>query len=1018
MRRLLQSALILGLSSLAAAVFKDEVGHADFHHALVGVPQRDTTFFHRPRLEDKASLLYTLGDVGVVGAINPSNGAVVWRQQIAANATGAAAGGHLRASEGENWIASAHGSRVQAWNALTGRNVWQMEFEGEVKDLEIMDITENSRKDVLAMFDEDGVTVLRRLHGAVGTVIWEFRSTTKDVPLQVSTNHASLYVISLHGSPSSYTLKVISVDPATGRRADEWTIGTKGEVHQPEDVMFVGANSAAPFLAWTNAAVTKLSVNVLGTKSRQEFALPPDTVSVHIHAPQQVQSLPHFLVHIRSQSGGLGETGNRGEVYHIDLKTGNIKSAFELPFLPGLGAFSTSSEGANVYFTRVHDDEVLVTSSEDSITLASWRLKAGEFVEPMHAVSEVVKKAGGEGFAVRSALVTRSNDWMMIRNGGHDWTRPEGLSGAVAAVWAEVPEDELLAKVLEQEAHTNPLSAYVRRVTRHMADLIYLPGYLVSIPSALMSNIFSSDATSSHGTFGFNKIIVLATKRGCFYGLDTGDHGKVLWSTSFFNQAPGEAFDVRGMISDDEKGTVTVRGSKGELLVIRTTNGQLVEGQPAGILPPVASTAVIEDASGKWLLPFGADGKPSEGLQAGKGPASTLVVQGQDGILKGVKFIDSGDKAVEQEIWQLQVYPGQKIVDVATMPTHNPVASIGRVLGDRRVSYKYLNPNAMVVAVFEEATTKLSIQLVDSISGQVLAAQQYEGVDADKAISCAIAENWYACTFFGEYALGGSSQSIKGYQLMVSDLYESPEPNERGPLGSAANFSSLAPVDTPSGVPVPWVMSQAWVVSQQLEKLAVTQTGQGITNKELLAYMPETHGVLGMPRALLDPRRPVGRDPTAAEMEAEGLPRYAPGMEIDSKTVVSHEWDVLGVEGILATTAAVESTSLVVAYGVDVFGTRVAPSGVFDILGKGFDKAVLTATVLALFVGVVAVAPMVSFPFLPPFCPCQRVVSTAPSVDFGLLTCRVYVGAEKADQCGVGGSHVGSGGAFGNVLSR
>lgn len=48
------------------AVFRDEVGEIDYHHELLGLPQRETTFFHRPRSEDKASLLYTLSDLGVL----------------------------------------------------------------------------------------------------------------------------------------------------------------------------------------------------------------------------------------------------------------------------------------------------------------------------------------------------------------------------------------------------------------------------------------------------------------------------------------------------------------------------------------------------------------------------------------------------------------------------------------------------------------------------------------------------------------------------------------------------------------------------------------------------------------------------------------------------------------------------------------------------------------------------------------------------------------------------------------
>lgn len=957
MRRALQSALVLGLSALVAAVYRDEVGDIDFHHALVGVPQVETTFFHRPRKEDKASLLYTLSDLGVIGAVNPSNGAVVWRQQIATGLTNG--GGFLRAPEGENWVAAAYGSRVEAWNALTGRNGWHMDFKGEAKDLEIMEVTEKGRKDVLVLFDEDGTTVLRRLHGKLGHVVWEFREVSKDVPLQVSTDISNIYVISLHGSPTAYNLKITSLDTATGSRVDQLSVGTKGDVQEPRDVMFVGGNSAAPILAWANRDSTKLSVHVLGTKTKQDFALPPEVVSVHIHAPHITQAQPHFLVHTRTR------TGNRAEVYHTNLKTGQVSKAYDLPHLPGPGAFSTSSDDANIYFTRITNDEVIIVSSESSGVLARWSFKPEVGVAPIHAVSEVIKKAGGEGFAVRAAAVTVSDNWVMIRNGEQDWVRPESLSGVVAGTIADIPEAEDLAKALEEEAHTNPLSAYIHRVNRHINDLQYLPDYLASIPRNLVNSVLGTETVAKtegihRDVFGFNKIVVLVTRRGRVLGLDTGSQGKIIWSVTVFPPVHGQPFEARGIYLQPGTGLVTIYGSKGELAVIEALTGKVAEVKIPAEPFTIFSSTVIEGAAGPWLLPTAPDGFSARNVAYKETPDQIVVSRTADGGLRGFKY-EAGEFATETDLWQLQLLPGRRIVATGKHALHDPVASIGRVLGDRRVNYKYLNPNTIVLAVMEDKTSTLAIQLVDTVSGQVLVSQSYKGVDSDKAISCAMSENWYACSFFGQYTLNdGTNRSIKGYQIVVADLYESESADDRGPLGDAANFSSLNPVDSYTGVPLPYVVPQTFALSQPIESLSVTQTRQGITNRQLLAYLPESHAVIGIPRQHLDPRRPVGRNPTADEMEAEGLPKYSPTLELDPLTMISHERDVIGIKDILAVPAIVESTSLVVAYGVDVFGTRVAPSGVFDILGKNFDKLTLILTVVALFGGVMVLSPLVS----------------------------------------------------------
>jgi hypothetical protein len=227
-----------------------------------------------------------------------------------------------------------------------------------------------------------------------------------------------------------------------------------------------------------------------------------------------------------------------------------------------------------------------------------------------------------------------------------------------------------------------------------------------------------------------------------------------------------------------------------------------------------------------------------------------------------------------------------------------------------------------------------------------------------------MAENWYACTFFGQYTLeDGTKRSIRGNQIVITDLYESSSPNDRGPLGDAETFSPLKPVDSPAGPALPWVESQAYVLSQPLDSLSVTQTRQGIANRQVLAYLPEAHSIAGLSRQVLDARRPVGRDSTPAEKEAEGLIQYTPNIEIDPRSIISHQRNVLGVKNILAAPVIVESTSLVVAYGVDVFGTRVAPSGMFDILGDGFNKSTLILTVVSLLGGVLFLSPMVSIPF-------------------------------------------------------
>lgn len=154
------------------AILADEAYKVDYHHALLGFPQAHTTFFHRPSAASKASLLYTLSEKLVLGAVNPKDGSVVWRQQLAAgNSTQS---GYLRAEEGGGVIVSAVNGEVQAWNAADGRLDWSWAGAGSVKGLELL-----SRKgytDVFVLSEEKGPkSTVRKLASGNGNVAWEHR---------------------------------------------------------------------------------------------------------------------------------------------------------------------------------------------------------------------------------------------------------------------------------------------------------------------------------------------------------------------------------------------------------------------------------------------------------------------------------------------------------------------------------------------------------------------------------------------------------------------------------------------------------------------------------------------------------------------------------------------------------------------------------------------------------------------------------------------------------------------------
>lgn len=159
-------------ASAVQAIFADEAYQTDYHLSLLGLPQAHTTFFHRPSAASKASLLYTLSDRLLLGAVNPKDGAVIWRQQLGDRALNATTSGILKAPEGGNTLVSSVGGKIQTWDATDGRLAWEWQTFGKVKGIETFAAVEEDH-DVLVLSEEGSNTVVRRLAADDGSVIWE-----------------------------------------------------------------------------------------------------------------------------------------------------------------------------------------------------------------------------------------------------------------------------------------------------------------------------------------------------------------------------------------------------------------------------------------------------------------------------------------------------------------------------------------------------------------------------------------------------------------------------------------------------------------------------------------------------------------------------------------------------------------------------------------------------------------------------------------------------------------------------
>lgn len=716
-----------------------------------------------------------------------------------------------------------------------------------------------------------------------------------------------------------YKVRVSSFDLADGKILEKNLLSSDNDVSATEDILYVG-DASLPVVAWVDSSRSAVKINILGTNQVYSFDMKrsgakPDHLTVV--APQYQAAKPHLLVHAHA------EDTHWADIIHLDTKSSKVRKAYQMPKAAGRGAFSASFIDQTLYFTRITNDEVTLISSESQNPLSQWPRKGAVDAvqqpepDPIHATSEVVPKSDSS-FAVRAAVFYSSGDWVLIRNGEMSWQRYESLASIVRAEWMETTKKDTGMQNLDTGSDMNLVSAYYHRVGRHIEQLVTMKPVIMALPKAAQDWLRSilgagSASTAREQAFGFDRAIIVVTENDHVLALNPLKSGKVIWN-----------FHINAFGVNEGLNCTTV-------------------GSPTG-----AYTALMGGLSDRInTLKFG-DFLPPEREEHPhlRGRHSNISYGLVEGNVEGKRF---GQKA-----WSFQPKSGQTVTHVAYPYEHEPVASIGKALGDRRVLYKYLNPNAILITASHTQKNEMSVSLLDSISGTILYTANHKGVDVSRPISSAISENWIAYSFTSETF--GTSAS-KGYMLVVAEMYESNLPNDRGPIGQASN-QTLPGVNLTPTPHKPHVISQTFHLPEEISTMAVTQTTQGITSRQLLVGLSRSRSVVGIPHHFLDPRRPVDRDPRGEEQE-EGLMRYQPMIDFDAKLYLNHRNEIVGLRKIITAPSDMESTSLVFAYGIDVFGTRVSPSFAFDILGSNFNKIQLVLTVVALTFGVFVVAPLI-----------------------------------------------------------
>ena len=572
-------------------------------------------------------------------------------------------------------------------------------------------------------------------------------------------------------------------------------------------------------------------------------------------------------------------------------------------------------DGVFVMHTEYHANVIDADTGDEIVShqLGDHKLEFDE-IEAIHTKTDGVDR-------IYTLIQYKSGELEFLRNAKSFWRRDFSLSDSVAHAILDIEvEGSLTGDELIQEEVLPIWEAYFSRIIRHYQELRALYERFWQILPLWTTGEWTFPTINNDKYFGFEKILILANNRGYVTALNSVN-GEKVWVFST------EQRDIYQMeIFDD--GQLYIFTKSGPLFILDSKTGELISQE---LLAPSSSIKRLHDKS---LLV-----ETSEGLNvvAGHNNGTSYTTSHDAHTIKGFKIVEDSIKPS----WTFITKPHEIIVGYSEKNTEELVANIGIVLGDRSVLYKYLYPNLAAVAVWNNNTKALYLNIIDTLTGELLHSVVHDTDVLGDSVSVVFGEHWVVYTFY-------SNKPTPEQHVVVIDLFESLVPNTRLSKDSESSFGARHP---------PAISTKSFILPVKVSTLAITKTRFGVTTKAVV-FSLENGQLLLVPKFILNSRRVFGRELTNEEKAQFRLLPYDPVISIDDHSVISHKRQVLGQETIVSMATNLESTSIVCSYGLDVFCTRVSPSSQFDKLTSSFDKIKLVGSIIILVFLVFFLRPM------------------------------------------------------------
>ncbi|EAW94870.1 KIAA0090, isoform CRA_a [Homo sapiens] len=904
----------------AAAVYEDQVGKFDWRQQYVGKVK-----FASLEFSPGSKKLVVATEKNVIAALNSRTGEILWRHVDKGTAEGAVDAMLLH---GQDVITVSNGGRImRSWETNIGGLNWEITLDsGSFQALGLVGLQESVR--YIAVLKK---TTLALHHLSSGHLKWvEHLPESDSIHYQMVYSYGSGVVWALGVVPFSH-VNIVKFNVEDGEIVQQSLDLEFGSGFQPRVLPTqpnpVDASRAQFFLHLSPSHYALLQYHYGTLSLLKNF---PQTALVSFATTGEktvaaVMACRNEVVSIENNSQHLGfsflvSTRNpeNQKSGHIDLQKSSSSED------GSMGSFSekSSSKDSLACFNQTYTINLYLVETGRRLldTTITFSLEqSGTRPERLY-IQVFLKKDDSVGY--RALVQTEDHLLLFLQQLAGKvvlWSREESLAEVVCLEMVDLPLTGAQAE-LEGEFGKKAdglLGMFLKRLSSQLILLQAWTSHLWKMfydarkPRSQIKNEINID-TLARDEFNLQKMMVMVTASGKLFGIESSS-GTILWKQYLPNVKPDSSF---------------------KLMVQRTT---------AHFPHPPQCTLLVKDKS--LLLPvmdqdyakvllliddeykvtaFPATRNVLRQLHELAPSIFFYLVDAEQGRLCGYRL----RKDLTTELsWELTIPPEvQRIVKVKGKRSSEHVHSQGRVMGDRSVLYKSLNPN--LLAVVTESTdahherTFIGIFLIDGVTGRIIHSSVQK--KAKGPVHIVHSENWVVYQYWNTKA--------RRNEFTVLELYEGTEQY------NATAFSSL---DRPQ---LPQVLQQSYIFPSSISAMEATITERGITSRHLLIGLP-SGAILSLPKALLDPRRP--EIPTEQSREENLIP-YSPDVQIHAERFINYNQTVSRMRGIYTAPSGLESTCLVVAYGLDIYQTRVYPSKQFDVLKDDYDYVLISSVLFGL----------------------------------------------------------------------